>query len=91
MLVAVVHITFELPEVCGLKERRKYLNSIKERLKNFNVSVLDISKEYPKEGELALSFLAMSEVDMQKKVQNIEEMLEKRYPEIEFDLDMEVL
>ena len=91
MLVAVVHITFELPEVCGLKERRKYLNSIKERLRNFNVSVLDISKEYPREGELALSFLALSEVDIQKKVQNIEEMLQKRYPEIEFDLDVELL
>ena len=91
MLVAVVHITFELPEVCGLKERRKYLNSIKERLKNFNVSVLDISKEYPKEGELVLSFLALSEMDVQKKMQNIEQILQKRYPEIAFDLDVELL
>lgn len=91
MLVAVAHITFELSEVCGLKERRKYLSSIKERLKNFNVSILDISKEYPKEGELALSFLAMSEADMKKRIQNIEEILEKRYPEIEFDIYVEVL
>ena len=91
MLVVVTHITFELPEVCGLKERRKYLSSIKERLKNFNVSILDISKEYPKEGELALSFLAMSEADMKKRIQNIEEILEKRYPEIEFDIYVEVL
>ena len=91
MLVAVVHITFSFPDVCGLKERRKYLNSIKERLKNFNVSVLDISKEYPKEGELTLSFLAFGEVDIQKKVQRIEEMLQKRYPEIEYELDIELL
>ncbi len=91
MLVAVIHIMFELPEVCGLKERRKYLNSIKERLKKFNVSVLDISKEYPKEGELALSFLALSEVDVQKKVQSIEEMLQKRYPEIVYEFDIELL
>ncbi len=91
MLVAVVHLTFSLPEVCGLKERRKYLSSIKERLKNFNLSILDISKEYPREGELALGFLALSEVDIQKKVQNIEEMLQKRYPEIEYELDIELL
>ena len=67
------------------------MSSIKERLKNFNVSILDISKEYPKEGELALSFLAMSEADMKKRIQNIEEILEKRYPEIEFDIYVEVL
>ena len=91
MLVAIAHITFELPEGCGFKGRRKYLNSIKERLRNFNVSILDISKEYPKEGELVLCFLTLSEVDMQKRMQNIEEMLEKRYPEVEFDLDIEVL
>ena len=91
MLISIVHITFELPEVYGLKQRRKYLNSIKERLKSFNISVLDISKEYPKEGELALSFLAFSEMDVQKKVQNIDETLKKRYPEITFDLTVELL
>ncbi len=91
MLVAVVHITFELPDVCGLKERRKYLNSIKERLKNCNVSVLDISKEYPKEGEIVLSFLSLDAADTQKRMQHIEEILEKRYPELSFEIDLEIL
>ena len=49
MVIVNLIADFELPFVFSLKERRKILNSIKEKLKKFNVSVLDISGEYPKE------------------------------------------
>ena len=80
-------ITFNLPFISSLKERRKYINSIKELLKNRNISVLDISGEYSKEARIALSFLSISFHESNNKIKNIEELIYSKYPEIEFYID----
>jgi len=57
MIIVSLIVDFELPFVFSLKERRKIVNSIKDKLKKFNVSILDISNEYPKEASIAYCFL----------------------------------
>ncbi len=53
MVIVNIIADFELPFAFSLKDRRKIINSIKSRLKKFNVSMLDISGEYPKEASIA--------------------------------------
>ena len=58
MVVTFLEIKIELYETGGLKYRRKIANSIKERLKKLNLSLLDTSSEYTKEIELTAVFLS---------------------------------
>jgi len=84
-------ITLDLPYVQSLKGRRKIINSIKDRLSRLNISILDISSEYPKEAAIAIAFLALSEEDIQKRVQNIEKILDRHFSDIEYSISYEVL
>lgn len=52
----VIHL--DLYDVTSLKGRRSVTNKLKEKLKTFNVSVMDISSEYPKEADIAFVFLS---------------------------------
>jgi len=91
MVIVNLIADFELPFVFSLKERRKIVNSIKDKLKKFNVSVLDISGEYPKEASLAVCFLAHNEKQAGEIRGKIEEFLYKSFPEIEFYFDSEII
>jgi len=82
---------FELPFVFSLKERRKILNSIKDKLKKFNVSILDISGEYPKEASVAIVYAAHNEKQAGEIRKKIENFLFKNFPEIEFYFDIEII
>ncbi len=91
MVIANVLIEFELPFVNSLKGRRAVLNSIKEKLKKFNISILDISGEYPKEASLAIAFLATDEPSANSYLQKIENFLYKHFPEYSFNISYEIL
>jgi len=91
MVIVNLIADFELPFVFSLKERRKILNSIKSKLKKFNVSVLDISGEYPKEASVAIVFVAHNEKQAGEIKTNIEEFLYRNFPEIEFIFDEEII
>ncbi|AZV46248.1 DUF503 domain-containing protein [Nautilia sp. PV-1] len=91
MVIVNLIADFDLPFVFSLKERRKIVNSIKDRLKKFNVSVLDISDEYPKEASIAIIFAAHNEKIAGEIKRNIEEFLFKNFPEIEFVFDAEII
>ncbi|GAB6074602.1 DUF503 family protein [Nautilia lithotrophica] len=91
MVIVNLITDFELPFVFSLKERRKILNSIKEKLKKFNVSVLDISGEYPKEASVAIVFAAHNQKQAAEIKRNIEEFLFRNFPEIEFFFDEEII
>ena len=83
----IIHI--ELPHVHSLKGRRSIINSIREKLKNFNVSILDISGEYAKEADIAFVFLSPNSLEAARYRERIEKMLERNFPEyiIEFDYE----
>ncbi len=80
----------KLAFVSSLKGRRALLNSLKERLKKFNLSQLDISGEYPKEASIAIILLAQNETIAQQQIENIESILERHFPEVEFSISYEI-
>ncbi len=86
MTLTYATLTIDLPFAESKKGRRSVVNSIKERLSRMNCSVLDISGEYPKEAQIALSFLSRSEREAKQKIGKIETMLESRYPDIRSEL-----
>jgi uncharacterized protein YlxP (DUF503 family) len=91
MVIVNLIVDFELPFVFSLKERRKILNSIKEKLKKFNLSILDLSNEYPKEATLAIVYAAHNEKQAAEIRRNVEEFLFRNFPEIEFIFDVEII
>jgi len=91
MTLTYATLTIDLPYAESKKSRRAVTNSIKERLKNMNCSVLDISGEYPKEAEIALAFLSSSEQEAKRKIEKTEQMLESRFPQIEASIEFELL
>lgn len=91
MVIVNMIVDFELPFVFSLKERRKVLNSLKDKLKKFNISILDISSEYPKEASVAIVFAAHNEKQAIQVREKIESFLYKNFPEIEFFFDVEII
>ncbi len=91
MTVLNAFIEMNLPYAVSLKGRRKVLNSIKDKLKKYNLSILDISGEYPKNATLAIIFLTHDEKSALKKLQNIESLLESSFADVEFEVSYEVV
>lgn len=58
MQIVLLEIKIDLHMTGGLKYRRKIANSIKDRLKKLNLSIIDISTEYSKEIELAVVYVS---------------------------------
>jgi len=85
----VLIINIELPYVNSLKGRRKYINSIKDILKNKNISVLDISSEYSHEAKIACSFLSLGLSQSKEKIVHIEDLLYSKFPELEIEVEVE--
>jgi len=86
MTLTYANLRIELPFISSKKERRAIINSIKDRLSRLNCSILDISGEYPKEAEIAITFLAKDKQSSISKIEKIETLLEKKFPEITITL-----
>ena len=91
MVVGILYIDIDLPFVQSLKGRRRVLNSMKEKLKKFNLGVIDLSGEYPKEGTLGIVFPAHTQLQASQIADRIEEFLYSHFPEVEFYFDREFL
>jgi uncharacterized protein YlxP (DUF503 family) len=91
MVIVNMIADFDLPFVFSLKERRKIINSIKDKLKKFNVSFLDISGEYPKEASIAIVFASHNEKQAGEIRKKIEDFLYRNFPEIEFYFDVDLI
>ncbi|MRI83272.1 MAG: DUF503 domain-containing protein [Nitratiruptor sp.] len=91
MLLVNALLELDLPLSHSLKGRRKILNALKERLQKRNLSILDLSSDYPKEATLAICFLALSEPEALKKLQGIEREVERLFPELDYSLSYELL
>ena len=91
MVVVNMIVDLELPFAEGKKGRRSILNAIKDRLKNRNVSLLDLSGEYPKNATLAIVYLSGDTVTAKKKVMQIEELIYQVDSSLVFDISYEIL
>ena len=85
----IIHL--DLPEIESLKGRRAVTNSLKEKLKSFNISVLDVSGEYAKEADVAFVFLSPNAMKSAQYREKIEQMIERNFGEFMFDLEYEEL
>ena len=85
----VIHL--ELPHVQSLKGRRAVLNSLKERLRRMNLSLLDLSGEYAHEADLAFAYLAHDVRQSAQYRESIERVLERYFGEYEYSVDYEEL
>ena len=86
---AILHL--ELPEAHSLKGRRRVVHSLKERLRVFNISVLDISGSYVREAEIALAWLAHDLRRSAQIRQSVERVLERHFSEYPWELELEEL
>jgi len=91
MIICNCILHLELPHVQSLKGRRRVTNSMKEKLKAFNLSVLDVSGEYAKEADIAFVFLSPNSLGAAQYREKIEKMLERNFSEYHFELDYEVI
>ncbi len=91
MINTVVIVEMELPWAESLKGRRRVLSGIKEKLKKLNLSLLDLSGEYPKEATIALSFLSPGRTEAERYLEKIDDLLYRNFPEIAFHISYEML
>lgn len=91
MIICNCVIHLDLYNVTSLKGRRSVTNKFKEKLKTFNVSVMDISSEYAKEADIAFVFLSPSALESARYREKIESALVTLFPEYTIDLDYEEL
>ena len=91
MIICYCTLHLDLPEARSLKGRRSVTNGVKERLKAFNVSVMDVSGAYPKEADIAFVFLSPDARAAAQYRDGIERMLERHFPELSAELAYEEL
>ena len=89
MIICSCILHLELLDVQSLKGRRSIVNSLKEKLKTFNVSVMDVSSEYPKEADVALVFVSPNSLSSAQYREKIEDFLEKKFPELSINMEYE--
>jgi uncharacterized protein YlxP (DUF503 family) len=89
MIINNCILHFELPQAHSLKGRRAITNSVKEKLKSFNISVLDVSGSYVKEADIAFVFLSPNTLEASQYRNKIEQMLERNFGEYHWELDFE--
>jgi uncharacterized protein YlxP (DUF503 family) len=89
MIICNCIIHLELPEIVSLKGRRAVTNSLKEKLKKFNISVLDVSGEYAKEADIAFAYLSPNALTSAQYREKIENMIQRNFSEFMFDIEYE--
>jgi hypothetical protein len=89
MIISNCILHIDLPQVSSLKGRRAVTNSVKEKLKAFNVSVIDLSGEYAKEADIGFVFVSPTALQSAQYREKIESMLERNFSEYIYDLEHE--
>ena len=91
MVITSIVVDFEMLDATSLKDRRKVINSIRDKLKKFNISFLDISREYPKEASFAICYITHNEAMAKEIKQKIDSFLYKNFPQYQFNFDEEYI
>jgi len=86
---AVIHLEFD--DIHSLKERRNIVNSLKSKLKRLNVSVLDISRDYVREADIAFVYLSHDGRGAAQYREKIERLLDRELCIYRYEVDYEEL
>jgi uncharacterized protein YlxP (DUF503 family) len=89
MIICNCILHLDLPQVVSLKGRRAITNSLKEKLKQFNLSLLDISGSYAKEADIAFVYLSPNPRTSSQYRNKIEQMLYRNFSEFIVDIEYE--
>jgi len=89
MRLQLLYLTFTLDDVTSLKGRRAFLNALKMRLGRMNLSLLDLSGDYPKEAQIAVAFLAPNAKEAAKRRESIETLIETHFPQYPCEMESE--
>lgn len=89
MIISNCLMHMELPEVQSLKGRRAVTNSVKEKLKSFNLSVIDLSGEYAHEADIGFVFASANMLLSAQYREKIEKMLERNFSEYMYEVEHE--
>ena len=90
MIISNCIIHIELPQTNSLKGRRAVTNSMKEKLKAFNVSVIDLSGEYAKEADIGFVFVSPNTLKSAQYRDKIDSMLERNFSEYLYEIECEI-
>jgi uncharacterized protein YlxP (DUF503 family) len=91
MIICNCALHLDLYDVVSLKGRRSVLNKLKEKLKSYNLSYMDISSEYPKEADIAFVFLSPDRLEAARYREKIENALVRLFPEYTIEIEHEEL
>lgn len=91
MVITSCLLHLDLYDVESLKGRRRVINRVKDTLKQYNLSVIDISGDYAKEADIAFVFLSHHTLDASKYREKLELLLENLIPEYSVELEYEEL
>lgn len=89
MIICSMLLHFEITEFHSLKERRSFLNGLKERLKRLNISLLDLSSDYPQEATMAIAFLSPNGALAAQYRERIESTIDAAYPQYRYEIEYE--
>jgi len=89
MVLVYGSIYISMPQVETIKGKRAVVNSLKDKLKSKNISLLDISSSYNKEAEVAFAFLVTDQKAKQRYILELERFLDRYFGEFEIEIDYE--
>jgi len=91
MVISSCSLHLDLYDVVSLKGRRSVLNKLKEKLKSYNLSFLDVSGEYAKEADIVFVFLSYDRPGAARYREEIESALVRIFPEYSIEIEYEEL
>ncbi len=93
MIVGVIRVELYLPSVRSLKEKRKEIKSIKERLRNnFNISVAEIgNNDLWQRGSLGVALTGRDTSFIQESIDRIVDFIERNWSHLILEISTDII
>ncbi len=93
MIVGVLLVQLFIPESKSLKDKRRHIKSIKDRLRSkFNVSVSEVdSQELWQRGSLGIVVAGSDASHIKESLHKLGNFIEKNWPELVLEIRQEIL
>lgn len=93
MKVGVMKVSLHIPMAQSLKEKRRVVRSLKDRLwSHFNVSVAEVGdQDLHQRATIGISFVALDSLAADAKMRKLEEFIERHDGAVVLDVEREIL
>jgi len=91
--VGVMKVSLHIPMAQSLKEKRRVVRSLKDRLwSHFNVSVAEVGdQDLHQRATIGISFVALDSLAADAKMRKLEEFIERHDGAVVLDVEREIL